>query len=86
MEPQAPFVSKASFGICHSTTPERSVNLLVKSPRTVEAFLTNLLLLEKPLGWHLRQLGLPWPVLDLGCQTHPHWQQAEGGSGGGSGI
>ena len=66
-EPGAPFVSKASCGIRHSATPKRSCHLLVKSPRMVEAFLTNLFLLEKPPGWHLRQLGSPWPVLDLGC-------------------
>ena len=71
--PQAPLVSKASCGTRHSTTPGRSVHLLVKSPRMVEAFLTNLLLLKKPPGWHSRQLGSPWPVLDLECQTHPHW-------------
>ena len=72
VEPWAPFVSKASCRIRHSTTPERSYHLLVKSPRMVEAFLTNLFLLEKPLGWHLRQLGSPWPVLDLGCLKLPH--------------
>ena len=66
-EPQALFVSKASCRICHSATPERSYHLLVESPRMVEAFLTNLFLLEKPLGWHSRQLGSPWPVLDLRC-------------------
>ena len=38
-----------------------------KSPRMVEAFLMNLFLLRKPPGWHLRQLGSPWPVLDLRC-------------------
>ena len=67
VEPWAPFVSKASCGIHHSTTPVRSYHLLVESPRMVEAFLTNLFLLEMPPGWHLRQLGSPWPVLDLGC-------------------
>ena len=67
VQPQAPFVSKASCGIHHSTKPGRSYHLLVESPRMVEAFLTNLFLLKKPLGWHSRQLGSPWPVLDLGC-------------------
>ena len=38
----------------------------------VEAFLMNLFLLKKPPGWHLRLLGLPWLVLDWGCQVHPH--------------
>ena len=67
VQPRAPLASKASCGICHSTTPRRSYHLLVKSPRMVEAFLTNLFLLKKPPGWHSRQLGLPWAVLDLGC-------------------
>ena len=56
----------------NSATPERSCHLLVESPRMVEAFLMNLFLLEKPLGWHLRQLVSPWPVLDLGHKRHPH--------------
>ena len=59
VEPRAPFVSKASCGIHHTTTPVRAYLLLVESPRIIEAFLTNLFLLEKPPGWHLRQLGLP---------------------------
>ena len=30
--------------------------------------------LQQPLGWHLRQLGSPWPVLiDQGQLSHPHW-------------
>ena len=56
------FVSKAWYGTHHSATPVRSYHLLIESPRKVEAQ-TNPFHPQKPLGWHLRSLGSPWPVL-----------------------
>ena len=71
--PWMSFVSRASYGTCHSATPERSYHLLVKSARKVGVQM-DLHLLLQPLGWHLRQLGSPWPVLiDQGQLCRPHW-------------
>ena len=56
--PLTRLVSRAWYGICHLTTPLRSVHLPVESPRKVGA-LESLLQLTRPHGWHSGALGSP---------------------------